>query len=120
MKGYDKITDMIIAKKLKKSVKKVRKKLFLLSKNQKRKNWLIVFLDKVYIFYNEKIIQNFKDLYNKGLGEKEILEALKNHFDINTRAEIKIIEKTLFKHKRLDKREEDVKSYREIHKFMPS
>jgi len=120
MKEYDKITDIIIAKKLKKSINKIRKKLFLLSKNQKRKKWLIGFLDNSYIFYNEKIIQNFIDLYNKGLGEKDILEELKIHFDINTRAEIKIIEKTLFEQKRLELRKEDAKSYREIHKFMPS
>ncbi|MEJ2277191.1 MAG: hypothetical protein P8Y70_05490 [Candidatus Lokiarchaeota archaeon] len=90
------------------------------TKNQKKKKWLIVFLDNAYIFYNEKVIQTFKELYEKGYGEKEILEEIKNHFNINTRAEIKVIENTLVNQKRLGMREEPIKSYREIHKFMPN
>lgn len=120
MKGFDVINDISIAKRLKRQITKIRKKMFLISKNQKKKKWLIVFLDNAYIFYNEKVIQTFKELYEKGYGEKEILEEIKNHFNINTRAEIKVIENTLVNQKRLGMREEPIKSYREIHKFMPN
>jgi hypothetical protein len=90
--------------------------MFKISKKQSKKSSLITFFNGHYIFYNELIITNFKSFYNKGLGEKEILEKLKK-FEINTRNEIKLIEETLIKHERLEDRKISVKEYRDKKRY---
>ncbi len=116
MKGFYKIEDGLIARKLQKSPEKVREKMFDLSQNQAKKNWLIVFLNKQYIFYHPETIQAFKKVYNKGFTEKEILDNLKD-YKINERIEIKAIKDTLIKLERLNEREISVKEHKEKQRF---
>ena len=116
MKGFYKIEDELIARKLKKSPKNVRDEMFELSQNQGKKNWLIVFLNKQYIFYHPETIQAFEAVYNKGFTEKEILDSL-NDYKVNTRAEIKAIKDNLFKLERLSEREISVKEHKEKQRF---
>ncbi|MHA1235280.1 MAG: hypothetical protein ACTSQL_09385 [Promethearchaeota archaeon] len=110
------IEDKVIARRLKHPLVQVQEKLYKLSKNQIKKDWLITFYNGHYTFYNEKVIKKFKAFYNKGLGEKEILEQLKN-FEINTRAEIKAIEDTLINNDRLEGRKVSVKEYRDKKRY---
>jgi len=116
MKGYYKIEDELIAKKFKKPISKIREKMFELSQVQEKRKWLIVFLNKQYIYYHEETIQAFKDAYNKGYSEKEILDALKD-YKITTRAEIKLIKDTLAKLNRLSDRDISVKEHKEKQRF---
>lgn len=116
MKGYYKIEDELIAKKFKKPISKIREKMFELSQVQEKRKWLIVFLNKQYIYYHEETIQAFKDAYNKGYSEKEILDALKD-YKITTRAEIKLIKDTLVKLNRLSDRDISVKEHKEKQRF---
>lgn len=101
-KKYPLVNDKEMAKKLQRPVEEIRNILFSLSKNQKRKRWLIVFLNKRYIFYNEDTIDRFKELYQMGYNEKEILKNLQKRIKVRTRAEIKAIENTLMNQHRLD------------------
>ena len=117
MKKYPKIDDINISKRLEKSLEKIQDQMYKLSQNQEKKKWLIVFLDKHYIFYNQEIIQKFKENYNKGLSEKEILDNLKD-YKIETRSEIKNITTALIKVNRLNEREISVKEHRDKQRFM--
>ncbi|MFX1481148.1 MAG: hypothetical protein ACFFCI_23965, partial [Promethearchaeota archaeon] len=116
MKQYYMIEDELIAQKFNKPLKKIRDKMFELSQGQEKKKWLIVFLNKQYIFVHEDTIQAFKEVYNKGYSEKEILDNLKE-YKITTRAEIKIIKDTLIKLNRLSEREISVKEHKEKQRF---
>jgi len=86
---------------LKRPLEDVRNILFSLSKNQKKKKWLIVFLNTRYFFLNENAVENFKQLYYMGYNEKKILEHLQRSTRIKSRAEVKAIELTLTNQKRL-------------------
>jgi len=110
------IEDKSVARRLKRPLSQVQEKMYKLSKNQNNKDWLIIFYNGHYSFYNEKVIKKFKNFYNKGLGEKEILEQLKN-FEINTRAEIKAIEDALVNNDRLEGRKVSVKEYRDKKRY---
>ncbi|MHA1297728.1 MAG: hypothetical protein ACTSUX_09610 [Promethearchaeota archaeon] len=110
------IDDKTMAKKLKKPLNKIQEKMYQIHKKQVKKDWLIIFLNKHYIYYNEKIIQIFKKYYKNGLGEKEILEKLKR-YNVNTRAEIKLMADTLIKMKKLDKRNVSVQEYRDKKRY---
>ncbi|MHA1320536.1 MAG: hypothetical protein ACTSQ1_12100 [Promethearchaeota archaeon] len=110
------IEDKSAARRLKRPLSQVQEKMYKLSKKQNKKDWLITFYNGHYSFYNEKVIKKFKNFYNKGLGEKEILEQLKN-FEINTRAEIKAIEDTLVNNDRLEGRKVSVKEYRDKKRY---
>ena len=81
MKKFYKIEDELIARKLNKPLQKIQDDLFELSQNQEKKKWLIAFLNKQYVFYHEETIQKFKEVYNKGYSEKEILDNLKDYRD---------------------------------------
>ena len=116
MKKYYKIEDNLIARKFKKPLEKIQDELFELSQNQEKKSWLITFLNKQYVFYHQETIEKFKEVYNKGYTEKEILDSLKD-FKVNTRAEIKIIKETLVKLERLSEREISVKDHKEKQRF---
>jgi hypothetical protein len=116
MLRFHSLDDKTIAKKSKRPLDKIQEELFSLSQKQEKKNWLIIYLNKQYIFYNEKAIESFKKYYNEGLGEKEILEKLKK-FNIKTRAEVKAIEEALIKYNRIKERETSVKEYREKERF---
>ena len=116
IKGHKSIDDKTISKLLKKPLKKIQEQMFLMSIRQKKKEWLVIFLNKQYIFFNEKTIEAFTKLYNVGLGEKEILEKLTN-FKVKTRAQVKAIEETLIKNNRLSQRKISVKEYREQQRF---
>ena len=116
MKQFYKIEDELIARKFNKPLSKIREKMFELSQNQEKKKWLIVFLNKQYICYHEETIQAFKEVYNKGYSEKEILDALKE-YKITTRAEIKLIEDTLVKLNKLSERDISVKEHKEKQRF---
>jgi ABC-type multidrug transport system fused ATPase/permease subunit len=113
---YSSIEDKMVARKLKRSLPKIQEKMHNLSKKQNKKNWLIIFTNKHYIFYNERTVEKFREYYTKGLGEKEILEKLKKS-NIKTRAEIKAIEEILVENSRLEEREVSVKEYRDKQRF---
>ena len=101
IREYPIISDKEISNKLKRPLEDVRNILFSLSKNQKKKKWLIVFLNNRYIFLNERVVENFKQLYYMGYNEKKILEHLQRNTRIKSRAEVKAIELTLTNQKRL-------------------
>jgi len=102
MQEYSIINDKEIADKLERPLDDIRKILSSLSKNQKNKKWLIVFLNKRYIFLNENGVESFKQLYKRGYSEKIIQEKLQQEMKIRSRAEIKAIETTLANHNRLN------------------
>jgi len=105
MNQYDKIEDLTVSRKVSREVTIIQAYMYKLSKRQKHKKWLIVYLNKRYIFYGQKTVQEFIKLYGYGLHEKKILEALKRNINLKTRAEVKAIENTLTENKRiLDKR----------------
>ena len=110
------IEDKSVARRLNRPLSQIQEKMYKLSKNQNKKDSLITFYNGHYTFYNEKVIKKFKIFYNKGLGEKEILEQLKN-FEINTRAEIKAIEDALVNNDRLEGRKVSVKEYRDKKRY---
>ncbi|MHA1671025.1 MAG: hypothetical protein ACTSV5_10705 [Promethearchaeota archaeon] len=116
IKGYKSIDDKTISKLLKKPLKKIQEQMFLMSLKQKSKKWLIIFINKQYTFFNEKTIEAFTKLYDVGFGEKEILGKLTN-FNVNTRAQVKLIEETLIKNNRLNQRKISVKEYRDKQRF---
>ena len=101
MREYSIISDKDIADTLKRPIEDIRRILLSLSKNQKNKKWLIVFLNKRYIFLNENGVDSFKQLYKQGYSEKIILENLQQVMKIRSRAEVKAIEVTLANHNRL-------------------
>lgn len=117
LKKYYKIEDELVARKFNKPLKKIREALFELSQNQEKKDWLITFLNKQYVFYHQETIEKYREVYNKGYSEKEILDNLKN-YKVNTRAEIKIIKETLIKLDRLSEREISVKEHKEKQRFL--
>jgi len=116
MVKFFKIEDELIARKLKKPLKKIQEDMFDLSQKQDKKKWLIVFLNKQYIFYHQETIQAFKDLYKKGYSEKEILDNLTD-YKIGIRAEVKAIKDTLIKLNRISEREISVKEHYEKQRF---
>ena len=99
------IEDKTIAQELIRPLEEIRKKMYKLSKNQKRKRWLIIFLNDRYIFYHKDVIREFKELFYKGYNEKRIFDNLRDRINIRTRAEIKGIEDTLIHQKRVKNRE---------------
>ncbi|MFW9819746.1 MAG: hypothetical protein ACFFE5_09065 [Candidatus Thorarchaeota archaeon] len=113
---YYKIEDELVARKFKKTLQKIQDDMFELSQQQEKKSWLIVFLNKQYIFYHEKTIAKFEEVYNKGFTEKEILDNLKD-YKVTTRAEIKAIQENLVKLNRLSEREISVKEHKQKQKF---
>ena len=126
MKKYYRIEDKTIAKKLGRSFRSIQDKMFeLLQKQTKRKKWqfwrkekkwLILFLNRSYIFYHKNTIEKFKECYYEGFGDKKILENLKE-FNIKTRAEVKAIEDALIKNEKLSEREISVKEREERERF---
>ncbi|MFX1273510.1 MAG: hypothetical protein ACFFBP_21005 [Promethearchaeota archaeon] len=103
LKSHYKIDDRMVARKLKEPLKKIQEKMYDLTQYQSNKEWLIIFLERHYIYYHKEVIVKFNELYSMGSNEKEILEGLKD-FDIETRAEIKSIRETLIKHNRINQR----------------
>jgi hypothetical protein len=99
---YPIISDKEISNKINRPLDDVRNILFSLSKNQEKRKWLIVFLNKRYIFLNENTVNNFKQLYHMGYNEKQILEHLQQNTRIKSRAEVKAIELTLTNQNRLN------------------
>ncbi len=116
MNKFFKIEDELIARKLKKPLKIIQEDMFDLSQKQDKKKWLIIFLNKQYIFYHQETIQAFEDLYKKGYSEKEILDNLTD-YKIDIRAEVKAIKDTLIKLKRISEREISVKEHYEKQRF---
>lgn len=116
IKKFYKIEDELITRKLKKPLSKIQEGMFDISQNQEKRKWLIVFLNKQYVFYHEETIQAFEELYNKGYSEKEMLDDLKG-FKLTTRAEIKAIKENLIKLERLSERETSVKEHRKKQRF---
>lgn len=101
MKKYYKVDDVTIAQELNRPIGKIREKLFNLSQDQIKKKWLIIFLNKRYIFYHQVTIKKFKELYNKEREIKKILQSL-NEFDVKTLDEVKAIKEALIKFERLE------------------
>jgi hypothetical protein len=103
IREYPIISDKEISKIMQRPLDNIRNTLFSLSKNQKNRKWLIVFLNNRYIFLNEKAVDTYKQLYHMGFNEKKILENLQRHTRIKSRAEVKAIELTLANQNRLNK-----------------
>lgn len=101
IRGYLIISDVEIAKKLKRPVEDIRRILFSMSRNQKKKDWLIVHLNKRYLFLNGQAVKHFELLYYKGYNEKKILENLQHKMRIKSRAEVKAIVTALTNQNRL-------------------
>jgi len=116
LKKFYKIEDELIARKFNKRIEVIRDILFEFSQNQEKKKWLITFINKQYVFYHQETIEKFKELYNKGFSEKEILDNLKD-YKVTTKAEIKTIKDSLIKLNRLSEREISVKEHREKQRF---
>jgi len=116
MKKFYKIEDELIARKFEKPIKIIRDEMFELSQNQEKKKWLIVFINKQYIRYHQDTIEAFKEIYNEGYSEKEMLDNLQD-YKIITRLEIKTIQDTLVKLDRLSERETSVKEHKEKQRF---
>ena len=102
IQGYSLISDSEISEKLSRPLEDIRKILSSLSKNQKRKKWLVVFLNKCYIFLNECGVENFKQLHMLGYNEKMIFEELQPKMNIRYRVEVKAIKVTLANLNRLN------------------
>lgn len=102
MQNFLIIDDFEVADKLERPIEDIRKTLSSLYKNQKKKRWLIAFLNNRYIFLNEFGVENFKQLYHRGYNEKKILETLQDEMNIKTRAEVKAIEVALANNNRLN------------------
>ena len=100
LREYNKVDDRIVARKTRQPLKKIQEEMFKLSQYQHEKDYLIVFLEKHYIFFHSKVINKFNELYGNGKNEKEMLEGLKS-FNLETRAEIKAIRDTLLKLNRI-------------------
>jgi hypothetical protein len=116
MKTYYRIDDKTIARKMGSPLQKIREKMFNLSQKQAKKNWLIIFINKQYFFYHQQTIDGFMELYSKGYGDKELLEKL-NEFELESKAEIKLITETLIKFERLNEREVSVEERRKQERF---
>jgi len=116
IKKFHSIEDKSLAKEFNKPLRIIQEKLFQLSQNQEKRDWVIIYLNKHYIVYNEDIVKKFKELYNNGYGEKEILESIQS-YGINTRAEVKAIIDSLIKSGKLEDRGVSVKEYREDQRF---
>jgi len=106
LKKYYRIKENDIINEFNKEKNKIRKSLFELAQNQEKRDWLLILLNSNYIFYHSDLVEKFKELYNKGYGEKEIFENLKK-VDIKTRSEIKVIQETLKRNQRLELDKED-------------
>lgn len=105
LQEYLLISDTEIAKKLQRRVDDIRRDLFSLAKNQKKKKWLIVYLNKRYLFLNMQAVEIFIQLYSRGFNEKQIFENLQPRMKIKSRAEVKAIQNTLANQNRLVKSE---------------
>ena len=116
MKNYYRIDDKTIARKMGSPLQKIRGKMFEYSQKQYNKNWLIIFINKQYLFYHQQTVDAFKELFNKGYGDKELLEELKE-FELESKAEIKLIIETLIKYERLSEREITVEERRKHERF---
>lgn len=101
IRNYLIISDKEIAAKLNRPLEDIKSILFSLSKNQRKKKWLIAFLNKRYLFLNEQAVKHFELLYYKGYNEKKILESLQHKMRIKSRAEVKAIVTTLTDHNRI-------------------
>jgi len=116
MKENKTFDDITISKKINKPLSKIQEYMFYLSQKQNNKDWVIIYINKHYYFYNESIIKKYKKLYNNGLGEKEILENFNESY-IKTRPEVKAIEENLIKTDRIEERSISVKEYRDKKRF---
>jgi len=101
LQEYLLISDIDIAKKLKRNVPDIQRELYALAKNQKNKKWLIVYLNKRYIFLNMQAVELFIQLFSRGFNEKEIFENLSPRMKIRSRAEVKAIQTALASQNRL-------------------
>lgn len=110
------IEDDSIAEEMGLPLSEVRQQLFELTQRQAKKPWLIIFLNKRYVFIHEDTIHKFTELYNSGYDEKEMLEELKEN-DLRTKQEVKAIRETLKKLDRLGKREISVQERRDKKRF---
>lgn len=122
MKGYYMIEDDTITEHFKKPLRIIQERMFEILQSQQNKKewqvwklskkWLIVFLNKHYIFYHQQTIDKFKGLYAKGCTESEILDKLKDK-DLRTKAEVKSIKDALIKNKKIIEREPSAKEQSE-------
>ncbi len=101
MKKFYRIEEETVAQDIGCNLEELQEKMFILSQNQEKEPWLIVFLNKKYIFYHPETILYFNELYDKGYDEIKMFEKLKE-YDIFEISEIKAIRETLIKLNRLE------------------
>lgn len=116
LKEYFMIEDDSVAEIQQRPLREIRQQMFDLMQKQENKPWLIVFLNKRYIFFHEETIQKFIKLYNEGYDEKEMLDELQSN-DLRAREQVKIIKDTLSKLGRLGEREVSVKERKDKLRF---
>jgi hypothetical protein len=105
LQEYSIISDNEIANKMSRPIEDIRNIFRTLSKRQKNKKWLIVSLNQRYIYFSEKAVEYFLQLYEQGYNEKQILENLsQRNMKIRSRAEVKAVENTLANQNRLRSR----------------
>ena len=116
MKEYLMIEEDTIAHIMHKSIREIRESLFKLSQKQRNKSYLIVFHENRYIYFHAQTIAKFIELYQKGFGEKEILDGMKD-YDLLKKSEVKCIMTNLKILNRLPEREVSVKEFRDKDRF---
>ena len=117
MKKYYMVEEDTLAKELGRSLRQIQEKMFEISQEQTKKKWLVISLNKRYIFYNSVTIDKLRELHSEGYGEGEILEKLQK-YDLRTRAEVKVIIETLSKLERLDERKITVKERQDKQRYL--
>ena len=105
MNNYQIIEDRQISEEMVVPLEDVRKYMRIIAKKQKKRHWMVVSIKSRCVFYNVNMIDEFIDLYNTGLNEKNIFNTLNQNFPIKSRAEIKAIEDNLIERGKINKRD---------------
>jgi len=105
MNNYQIIEDRQISEEMVVPLEDVRKYMRIIAKKQKKRHWMVVSIKSRCVFYNVNMIDEFIDLYNTGLNEKNIFNTLNQNFPIKSRAEIKAIGDNLIERGKINKRD---------------
>lgn len=105
MNNYQIIEDRQISEEMAVPLEDIRKYMRIIGKKQKKRHWIVVYIKSRCVFYNVNLIDEFIELYNAGLNEKNIFNTLNQNFPIKSRAEIKAIEDNLIEQGKINKRD---------------
>ncbi|MFX1314480.1 MAG: hypothetical protein ACFE9T_01330 [Promethearchaeota archaeon] len=105
VKDFKIIEDRAIAQELNYSLQQVKTTMKKLIQKQDKKQWVIISINKNYIFFNDNVINDFIGLYKQGMNEKEIYEALNREEEVfKSRREIKLLEDELIRQHKIFRR----------------